>query len=144
MFGDIPAVDPTWTISPTTVHLQLYLPLYATDKCDKEQFDSSRISAKARGTSSLVDLGHCGLRTERHERSISQPPVAPVTRAAGKKLPSDTSNPWDTSVYTAPNNKNPTKYTVLISITILLCGNNQNENTHGLWRVEHVDCPHEA
>ena len=78
----------------------------------------------------------------------SMPQYAPVTRAAGKKLPSDTSNPWDTSVYTAPNNKNPTKYTVLISITIYYCveiiKTYQNENTHGLCRVEHVDCPHEA
>ena len=49
----------------------MYISSYiSTDRSDKEQLDSSRISAKARGTSSFVDLGHCGL-------SITQPPSEP-------------------------------------------------------------------
>ena len=63
----------------------------------KEQFDNKRISAKARGMSSFVDLSkRC--RTTKTVKLIEPQTFSDyISEAAGRKLPSNTSDPLDTS-----------------------------------------------
>lgn len=62
----------------------------------KEQFDNKRISAKARGMSSSVDLSKRCRTTKTCKAHWTTFPNY-ISEAAGRKLPSNTSDPLDTS-----------------------------------------------